>query len=169
VGGNFESRTPAMLVFLVISLASGRVDAQSTAIVNVSRVDELPSTSTVPALAEPQRLGLRSQLSLGAPAVLTDEQAVSAQPLKGRDSVLNGVLIGAGVGALLGLIPDYYDDCEECHDSLYASIAVGAGIGLLVDLLRSDTRTSPTPQRGFDMSVAAGPRALGVHGVVRWR
>ena len=95
----------------------------------------------------------------------------AAQTPKRRDSVLNGVLIGAGIGALLGLIPDYYDDCEECHDSLYASIAVGAGIGLVVDLLRSNTRPSlrsPSDDR-FRMSIAGGRRAVGVSGVVRWR
>ena len=66
------------------------------------------------------------------------QQAPGPQkPERRHDSLLNGVLIGAGVGALLGLIPDYYDDCEECHDSLYASIAVGAGVGLLIDALRT--------------------------------
>jgi hypothetical protein len=64
-----------------------------------------------------------------------------------RDSVLNGVLIGAGVGALAGLIPDHYDDCEECHDSLYWSIGVGAGIGLLVDFLRN----KPAPPPGKNL------------------
>jgi hypothetical protein len=90
---------------------------------------------------------------------------------KRGDSVLNGVLIGAGVGALLGLIPDYYDDCEECHDSLWASIAVGAGIGLVVDLLRSDTgaRSPSRPGNGFRLSIAGGNQAVAVRGVVRWR
>jgi hypothetical protein len=81
------------------------------------------------------------------------------------------VLIGAGVGALLGLIPDHYDDCEECHDSLYASIAVGAGIGLLVDLLRSDSRpVVPLQSRDrLRVSIAGGRKAVSVRGVVRWR
>ncbi len=56
------------------------------------------------------------------------------------DPVWNGVVIGLATGALAGLVPDYYDDCAECHDSLYGSIAVGAGIGLLVDAV-----TRPTP------------------------
>jgi hypothetical protein len=95
----------------------------------------------------------------------------TAPPPKSRDSVLNGVLIGAGIGALLGLIPDYYDDCEECHDSLYASIAVGAGIGLVIDLLRSDARpTSPSQSDGrLRLGVAGGRRAIAVRGALAWR
>jgi len=62
--------------------------------------------------------------------------------------VIDGALIGAGVGALIGLIPDHYDDCEECHDSFYASIGVGAGVGLLVDVLRvTSTASSPSQPR----------------------
>ncbi len=55
------------------------------------------------------------------------------------DSVWNGAIIGLGVGALAGLVPDYYDDCAECHDSLYGSAAVGAGIGLIADALVRQT------------------------------
>ena len=94
----------------------------------------------------------------------------TAPPAKRRDSVLNGVLIGAGVGGLLGLIPDHYDDCEECHDSLYASIAVGAGVGLVVDLLRGDTRPA-APSRFTErvrVGVASGRRVVSLRGVFRW-
>ena len=89
----------------------------------------------------------------------------------GRDSVLNGVLIGAGIGALLGLIPDHYDDCEECHDSLYGSIALGAGIGLLVDLLRHK-KQPPAPSHkedGLRLGVAVSPGAVGFGGRIAWR
>ena len=89
----------------------------------------------------------------------------------GRDSVLNGVLIGAGIGALLGLIPDHYDDCEECHDSLYGSIALGAGIGLLVDLLRNK-KQAPAPSHkedGLRLGVAVSRGAVGFGGRIAWR
>lgn len=88
-----------------------------------------------------------------------------------RDSLLNGVLIGAGVGALVGLIPDRYDDCEECHDSLYASIGVGAGVGLLVDLLRveSNAASSAGPRTSLWLGVGPPSARLRVGGVVRWR
>jgi hypothetical protein len=85
-----------------------------------------------------------------------------------RDPVWNGLIIGAGVGALLGLIPDHYDDCEECHDSLYASIAVGAGVGVLIDLLRN-SKPSPSTRDALRMSVTVSPRALGLAGRLGWR
>jgi predicted lipid-binding transport protein (Tim44 family) len=85
--------------------------------------------------------------------------APSAQPApRGHDSLLNGILIGAAVGALAGLIPDYYDDCEECHDSLYGSIAVGAGVGLLIDALkRPSPSKAPAP-----VAVSAGRKRFAV-------
>jgi hypothetical protein len=88
-----------------------------------------------------------------------------------RDSVLNGVLIGAGVGALAGLIPDHYDDCEECHDSLYASIGVGAGVGLLVDALRvkSPASSQSGPQASLLLSVGSRSTRVRVAGILRWR
>jgi hypothetical protein len=104
-----------------------------------------------------------------APGVLTRavnrvrDQSTPPAPAanKGRDSVLNGILIGAAVGGALGLIPDYFDDCEECHDSLYVSIAVGAGVGLLVDLLRN---------RGpIDIGVTANRRGVGLRSSIRWQ
>jgi hypothetical protein len=89
----------------------------------------------------------------------------AAQAPRKNDSVLNGVLIGAGVGALLGLIPDHYDDCEECHDSLYASIAVGAGIGLVIDLLKKGSQNSSAPSQSgqsFRLDVAIAPQSVGI-------
>jgi hypothetical protein len=88
-----------------------------------------------------------------------------------RDSVLDGILIGAGVGALVGLIPDHYDDCKECHDSLYASIGVGAGVGLLVDVLRVKSATaSPSgPPRSRLLGVESRSARVRVSGILRWR
>jgi hypothetical protein len=87
-----------------------------------------------------------------------------------RDSLLNGVLIGAAAGGLLGLIPDYLDDCGECHDSLYASIAIGAGVGLLVDALRT-TRQGARPSRtgALRVNVMAARRAVSLRTTIRWR
>ena len=97
-----------------------------------------------------------------------EEGGVIQSGTRHHDSVLNGVLIGAGVGGLLGLIPDYFDDCEECHDSLYASIAVGAGIGLLVDLLRTDNRPV-NPAVGYrPVNVSIARRGIRVQQIIRW-
>ena len=98
--------------------------------------------------------------------VLADSAATQ---IRSQDSVLNGVLIGAGVGGVLGLIPDYFDDCEECHDSLYASIAVGAGVGLLIDLLRRDNRPTDSAVPGVPVQLAITVRSVGVLGAIRWR
>ena len=97
------------------------------------------------------------------------QPVATSQPTK-HDPVWNGVLIGAGVGALLGLIPDHYDDCEECHDSLYGSIAVGAGIGLLIDLLRHPKRPSPAAVEDrvqLHLSLGQGG-AVGLRGRIAW-
>lgn len=93
------------------------------------------------------------------------------KPERRQDSLVNGVLIGAGVGALLGLIPDYYDDCEECHDSLYASIAVGAGVGLLIDALRTSRPavSRATADSRVQIGVAVGRRRSGIGATIRWR
>ena len=88
---------------------------------------------------------------------------------KRHDSVLNGVLIGAAAGAALGLIPDYLDDCEECHDSLYASIAVGAGIGLLVDALRTSQRPVHPLVSRVPVHVGVARRGVGIRAMIRWR
>jgi hypothetical protein len=90
---------------------------------------------------------------------------------KGSDPVWNGLLIGAAIGGALGLIPDYYDDCEECHDSLYASIAVGAGVGLLVDALRGRPAGGSPPPAGdpVQITAAVGRRGLGVKATIRWK
>ena len=101
---------------------------------------------------------------------LVSQLTFPPQPKRG-DSVLNGVLIGAGIGAILGLIPDHYDDCEECHDSLYGSIAVGAGIGLIVDLLRHPKPTassSPVDER-VRVHLALGRGVVGLGGRIAWR
>jgi hypothetical protein len=98
------------------------------------------------------------------------QTATAGRQSTSRDAVWDGLLIGAGVGAALGLIPDHYDDCSECHDSLYASVAVGAGVGLLVDLLRSGGRTSSTTSNDdVRLHVIVGPTNVRVGGSMRWR
>ena len=100
-----------------------------------------------------------------------------------RDPWWDGALLGAGIGVGLGLVGDYYDDCEECHDVLYGSVVYGAGIGALVDYLWREPRRAPKSQgqrqkseRGGErvdpmrptVSVAAGPHRVAVQARLRW-
>ena len=121
---------------------------------------EAPPSQRVPSLRDASLRDIDFQQAAG-----------QQQPERRHDSLLNGVLIGAGVGALLGLIPDYYDDCEECHDSLYASIAVGAGIGLLIDALRTSRPavSRATADSPVQIGVAVGRRRTGIGASIRWR
>jgi hypothetical protein len=166
-----RARIATPLIAVGIAMSAAQVNAQPSVLVGQWRLDPGPAQLTVMTDGYPQDL-FRSEAhsrSLPGASEVSGRAQSAAQVPKRRDSVLNGVLIGAGIGALLGLIPDYYDDCEECHDSLYASIAVGAGIGLVVDLLRADTRAaSPARTDGFRVGVAGSRKAVGVRGVVRW-
>jgi hypothetical protein len=88
-----------------------------------------------------------------------------------RDSLWNGILIGAGVGTAVGMLIAPPAFCGS-HDSEcativratigLASIAGGVGIGALVDGLQS---RSPSPERGFG---ATRPRISGVQMSVRF-
>ncbi len=86
-----------------------------------------------------------------------------------RDSPWNGVLVGAGIGALGGLVPDHYDDCAECHDALYGSIVAGAGIGLLTDLVMRSSRViyrAPAGRQALSLGWQVTRGRTGV--TVRW-
>jgi ElaB/YqjD/DUF883 family membrane-anchored ribosome-binding protein len=114
--------------------------------------------------------GGRLVLATGERRLTIDQGNVRRIDTRRHDSLWNGVLIGAGIGGLLGLIPDYYDDCEECHDSLYASIAVGAGVGLLVDALRRERQTVYRSPAGGSLllGLAAARNRVSFAATVRW-
>jgi hypothetical protein len=157
--------TTTLAVFCFAVMAS-RLEAQPS-----ENVGGEPQTSPLSRMIGSGLLPeLRGGGLLSAAVQALESGQGAAQPAKARDSVLNGVLIGAGIGALVGLIPDYYDDCEECHDSLYASIAVGAGVGLLVDLLHNSKQAaSPSqPNDALHFRAAIGRRAIGLGGTLRW-
>jgi ElaB/YqjD/DUF883 family membrane-anchored ribosome-binding protein len=115
--------------------------------------------------------GGRLVLAAGERRLTIDQGEVRRIDTRRHDSLWNGALIGAGIGALLGLIPDYYDDCEDCHDSLYASIAVGAGVGLLVDALRRERQTVYKSPAGDSLllGLAAGRSRVSLAATVRWQ
>jgi hypothetical protein len=138
---------PAMLW-----LGASRVEAQTS---------PAPEASATPTLAETIRVDA---------ARLVEAPSGQSPAKKQRDSVLNGVLIGAGIGAVVGLIPDYYDDCGECHDPLYGSIVFGAGIGLLIDLLHNPSpKPSPSKQSDLRLGLQVRGRAVSIAGRLAWR
>ena len=150
-----------MLLLAAGLLVSGpRVQAQTVA----------PSLHAAP--AETARVSATEDLraSIARAIDLAGAQDQPVVPAR-RDPLWNGLLIGAAIGGALGLIPDYYDDCEECHDSLYASIAVGAGVGLLVDALRGQRRNGSSPSADDRVQIAAvsSRRGVGVRATVRWK
>jgi hypothetical protein len=76
-----------------------------------------------------------------------------------QDSVLNGLLIGAAVGAIPGiywLIADPNECTGLCPED-YASIALGAGIGALIDLAISKKVTVYTAASDRSRHVSVGP------------
>jgi hypothetical protein len=88
-----------------------------------------------------------------------------------RDSLWNGILIGAGVGAAVGMLiaPPAFcgNNDSECAAIVRVAIGLpaiagGVGIGALVDGLQSGP---PSPQRGFG---ATRPRISGVQMSVRF-
>jgi hypothetical protein len=109
-------------------------------------------------------------LVVGERRVAIEERDVRKVVSSRHDPLWNGPLIGAAAGALLGLIPDYYDDCEECHDSLYVSMAVGAGVGLLVDVLRRERQTvyQAPAGGGIQFGLAVGRGRMGLAARVSW-
>jgi hypothetical protein len=103
----------------------------------------------------------------GSPS--SDATASSVQ--RQRDSLWNGILIGAGVGAVVGLavVPrTYCGNDTECRAIVTLAIGVpivagGAGIGALVDALRHERREKP---RRFDVAPVVGRGMRGVQ--VQW-
>jgi hypothetical protein len=95
----------------------------------------------VPPFCREHRFVLAALVSLwawiGAPAPAAAQVAAQSPPgtAPQRDSLLNGILIGAGVGAIPGvywLIADPNECTGLCPED-YAAIAVGAVVGGLID------------------------------------
>ena len=100
---------------LVIVMSSAGANAQSPDVGPQARPNPEPFQTIVlinDNLRDVVRARVFTQPVFDAAEALARAQTRHSHPEQ-RDSVLNGVLIGAGLGALLGLIPDHYDDCEE--------------------------------------------------------
>lgn len=80
-----------------------------------------------------------------------------------RDSLLDGMLIGAGIGAIPGvywLLADP-NECNGMCPEDYGLIAIGAGIGALIDAVihAKTTVDAAEPPCGFATRVSIGPFA----------
>lgn len=76
-----------------------------------------------------------------------------------RDSVLNGLVIGAAIGAIPGiywLIADPNECTGLCPED-YASIAVGAGVGALIDRAIGRTVTVYSASANRAQRLTVGP------------
>ena len=109
--------------------------------------------------------------------ILSTGSAVSAQtpqtpvPVTTRDndSVLNGALIGAGVGVASGLLlcrtTEPWENCIDDAGPMLRTGAIGAGVGIAIDLLIRGRKTIYVTDTGSAQLSAAplvGRRAGGV-------
>jgi len=93
----------------------------------------------------------------------------SAARIDLRDSTLNGLLIGTGVGLLGGLV--IAATCKDlvCIAPFILSIGMGPGVGMGID--EAINRTIYTPNRGTRVTFAPqlGPHQLGVAARIRFK
>lgn len=102
---------------------------------------------------------------------------VEARQVTGRenDSVLNGALIGAGVGIASGLalcrLTEPWENCRDDVGPMLRIGAIGAGIGIAIDALIRGRKIVDNPPPGATQLHAApipGRRAGGVQVSVRF-
>jgi hypothetical protein len=108
----------------------------------------------LPVVAQAQQLDVSRAVGVGVAAAEAASRArVQSTPSGRRDSLWNGILIGAGAGALAGMLLAPRAFCRndtECDAAVRVAIglpAIGGGIGLgaLVDALMK----SPAPATPF--------------------
>lgn len=85
-----------------------------------------------------------------------------------NDSLLNGALIGAGVGIASGLAlcraTEPWENCRDDYGPMLKIGALGAGVGIAIDALIRGRKTSDQPAAGAQLHTApiAGRRAGGL-------
>jgi hypothetical protein len=98
--------------------------------------------------------------------------------IEGKDSVANGILTGAVVGAGLGLLQGAVQDHGSTDEwlpygAIYAALyaPIGAGLGYLIDMGSEGRRVvyqATTPTLTLTLAPVIVRRGAGVGGVIRW-
>ena len=133
-----------MVVTVILALVPATVGAQSTAVEPSIRLDELSRRT----IAMDSRTGR-----------VANAPAIEAQPRK--DPLWNGIVIGAGLGALIGAFAgDAAFECPECTGFnvplTFGVIGAGAGAatGAGFDALRHERTRIPTTKDNRRLTVA---------------
>jgi len=90
-----------------------------------------------------------------------------------RDSLLNGTVIGAAIGAVAGMALVYWTSDSEGADQyvygalVFGGIGAGAGLGLDALLNRSAGVAAGAPRR-IAVKTRVSKKATGVHVSMRW-
>ncbi len=133
----------------------------------------------LPAAATAQSLPVERSVTLALPAVTVDAPGLTGgdnqpPPLQRRkDSLWNGVIIGAGLGALVGTLVSFaVTDCSECAGfNVPLTFGVlgagaGAGIGAGIDAWRQKRSPLTIPPKGTRRLNVAPVLGKDVRGVV---
>jgi hypothetical protein len=85
------------------------------------------------------RLALALILSVFIVSSASAQTPQSATAVRQSDSLLNGAIIGAGVGVASGLafcnLMESWDTCRDDYRAMFTVGAIGAGVGIVVDAL----------------------------------
>jgi hypothetical protein len=144
-----------VLLFLALVSVSASVSAQT--------IGEPLRTALTPALTDGIAVDERPQTAARISGVSGDAVTIATRSSKPRlaltelrrvrvrqsDSLLNGALIGAGVGVASGLLicraTEPWQNCRDDVGPILGFAAIGAGAGIAIDALVRPTRTIYQP------------------------
>ena len=106
-----------------------------------------------------------SAVTLRASGRLVTSPLASIRSVETPDSVLNGFIWGAGVGAGVGLVLIHYDEPR----TLPASVLIGGGLGSLLDAILSRRRLVYTDGPSLRIAPFVSPSAAALGMSLEWR
>jgi hypothetical protein len=106
-----------------------------------------------------------SAVTLRASGRLVTSPLASIRSVETPDSVLNGFIWGAGVGAGVGLVLMSYDEPR----TLPASVLIGGGLGSLLDAVMSRRRLVYTDRASLRIAPVVSPSAAALGMSLEWR